>query len=105
MVDREGDYWTVALALAGHAACCRPYPGMENRPGSEPALVAAVRHPSRHFGRDRFHRPDDHGEPGLPLLFVAATRARDALVISWHGQPSRFLPPSSATPCPSKSSS
>jgi superfamily I DNA/RNA helicase/mRNA-degrading endonuclease RelE of RelBE toxin-antitoxin system len=27
------------------------------------------------------------------LLFVAATRARDALVISWHGQPSRFLTP------------
>jgi superfamily I DNA/RNA helicase/mRNA-degrading endonuclease RelE of RelBE toxin-antitoxin system len=27
------------------------------------------------------------------LLFVAATRARDALVISWNGQPSRFLPP------------
>lgn len=27
------------------------------------------------------------------LLFVAATRARDALVVSWHGQPSRFLPP------------
>ncbi len=26
-------------------------------------------------------------------LFVAATRARDALVISWNGQPSRFLPP------------
>ncbi len=29
------------------------------------------------------------------LLFVAATRARDALVISWHGQPSRFLPQAS----------
>lgn len=27
------------------------------------------------------------------LLFVAATRARDSLIISWHGQPSRFLPP------------
>ncbi len=26
------------------------------------------------------------------LLFVAATRARDSLVMSWHGQPSRFLP-------------
>ncbi len=26
------------------------------------------------------------------LLFVAATRARDSLVISWHGQPSPFLP-------------
>ena len=25
------------------------------------------------------------------LLFVAATRARDMLGISWHGQPSRFL--------------
>ncbi|MFD7276002.1 UvrD-helicase domain-containing protein [Streptomyces sp. NPDC059862] len=27
------------------------------------------------------------------LLFVAATRARDALAISWHGEPSRFLKP------------
>jgi superfamily I DNA/RNA helicase len=25
-------------------------------------------------------------------LFVAATRARDALRISWHGKPSPFLP-------------
>ncbi|MFH8788896.1 UvrD-helicase domain-containing protein [Streptomyces roseoverticillatus] len=27
------------------------------------------------------------------LLFVAATRARDALTVSWHGEPSRFLRP------------
>ncbi|MEV0524582.1 UvrD-helicase domain-containing protein [Streptomyces sp. NPDC050439] len=27
------------------------------------------------------------------LLFVAATRSRDALAISWHGAPSRFLKP------------
>ena len=26
------------------------------------------------------------------LLFVAATRARDSLVVTWHGQPSPFLP-------------
>jgi len=26
------------------------------------------------------------------LLFVAATRARDSLMISWHGKPSPFLP-------------
>jgi superfamily I DNA/RNA helicase len=26
------------------------------------------------------------------LLFVAATRARDSLVMSWHGAPSPFLP-------------
>jgi len=26
------------------------------------------------------------------LLFVAATRARDSLVVSWHGVPSPFLP-------------
>ncbi|QUX31194.1 UvrD-helicase domain-containing protein [Nocardiopsis akebiae] len=30
------------------------------------------------------------------LLFVAATRARDSLVVSWHGEPSRFLPPNAA---------
>jgi superfamily I DNA/RNA helicase len=29
------------------------------------------------------------------LLFVAATRARDSVVISWHGAPSPFLPRSS----------
>jgi superfamily I DNA/RNA helicase len=29
------------------------------------------------------------------LLFVAATRARDSLVISWHGKPSPFLPAAS----------
>lgn len=28
------------------------------------------------------------------LLFVAATRARDSLAITWHGTPSPFLPPS-----------
>ncbi|MFF3905397.1 UvrD-helicase domain-containing protein [Streptomyces sp. NPDC001848] len=27
------------------------------------------------------------------LLFVAATRARDALAVFWHGEPSRFLAP------------
>ncbi|MFD9499318.1 hypothetical protein [Streptomyces sp. NPDC060035] len=27
------------------------------------------------------------------LLFVAVTRARDALAISWNGEPSRFLKP------------
>jgi hypothetical protein len=26
------------------------------------------------------------------LLFVAATRARDMLAITWHGAPSPFLP-------------
>ncbi|MFE6909372.1 UvrD-helicase domain-containing protein [Streptomyces erythrochromogenes] len=30
------------------------------------------------------------------LLFVAATRARDALTITWHGEPSRFLGPLTA---------
>ncbi|GGZ57891.1 DNA helicase [Streptomyces subrutilus] len=30
------------------------------------------------------------------LLFVAATRARDALTITWHGEPSRFLAPLTA---------
>ena len=30
------------------------------------------------------------------LLFVAATRARDSLLVSWHAEPSRFLPPNAA---------
>lgn len=32
------------------------------------------------------------------LVFVAATRARDSLTVSWHGQPSPFLPPNLAEP-------
>lgn len=35
------------------------------------------------------HREDMLSE--LSLLFVACTRAREALRISWHGQPSTFL--------------
>lgn len=30
------------------------------------------------------------------LLFVATTRARDALTLTWHGEPSRFLRPLAA---------
>ncbi|MET9953428.1 UvrD-helicase domain-containing protein [Streptomyces sp. NPDC006339] len=36
------------------------------------------------------HREDMLGE--LSLLFVACTRAREALHVSWHGTPSPFLP-------------
>jgi superfamily I DNA/RNA helicase len=32
------------------------------------------------------------------LLFVAATRARDALLITWNGQPSQLLPPDASGP-------
>lgn len=37
------------------------------------------------------HREDLNGE--LNLLFVACTRAREALSVSWHGAPSPFLDP------------
>ncbi|MEU3572001.1 UvrD-helicase domain-containing protein [Kitasatospora sp. NPDC036755] len=37
------------------------------------------------------HREDLDGE--LSLLFVACTRAREALSVSWHGAPSGFLDP------------
>ncbi|MFE4974149.1 UvrD-helicase domain-containing protein [Kitasatospora sp. NPDC056651] len=37
------------------------------------------------------HREDLDGE--LSLLFVACTRAREALAVSWHGAPSVFLEP------------
>ncbi|MEU5593358.1 UvrD-helicase domain-containing protein [Streptomyces sp. NPDC020298] len=50
------------------------------------ASVDAWEHtdPSRH--ERELHR-------ARSLLFVAATRARDALAITWHGEPSRFLAP------------
>ncbi|GAA1900371.1 3'-5' exonuclease [Streptomyces sodiiphilus] len=50
------------------------------------ASVDAWKHadPSRH--RRELHR-------ARSLLFVAATRARDAVAITWHGEPSRFLAP------------
>lgn len=50
------------------------------------ASVDAWEHtdPNRH--RRELHR-------ARSLLFVAATRARDALAITWHGDPSRFLAP------------
>ncbi|GGK65765.1 DNA helicase [Planomonospora parontospora subsp. parontospora] len=44
------------------------------------------------FAKDdpmRFRRELQHARS---LLFVAATRARDGIVISWHGTKSRFLP-------------
>ena len=37
-------------------------------------------------------RYDRETKQARSLLFVAATRARDALVISWNGHPSPFLP-------------
>ncbi|MFD7578571.1 UvrD-helicase domain-containing protein [Kitasatospora sp. NPDC059817] len=37
------------------------------------------------------HQEDLNGE--LSLLFVACTRAREALLVSWHGTPSAFLAP------------
>lgn len=43
-------------------------------------------------GTDR-HRYEREERKARSLLFVAATRARDTLRISWHGTPSRFLTP------------
>ncbi|MER6827003.1 UvrD-helicase domain-containing protein [Streptosporangium sp. NPDC000563] len=51
--------------------------------------------PSRHISPYRESDPLRYRrelQRARSLLFVAATRARDTLVISWHGQKSRFLP-------------
>lgn len=39
------------------------------------------------------HRHERELQRARSLLFVAATRAPDALTISWNGEPSRFLRP------------
>ncbi|MQS06350.1 UvrD-helicase domain-containing protein [Streptomyces alkaliphilus] len=43
-----------------------------------------------HIDADRYRRELQRARS---LLFVAATRARDALTLTWHGEPSRFLGP------------
>ncbi|MFF4230372.1 UvrD-helicase domain-containing protein [Streptomyces sp. NPDC001820] len=45
--------------------------------------------PYRLSNPDRFRQEEQRARS---LLFVAATRARDELVVSWNGRPSRFLP-------------
>ncbi|MET8540337.1 DEAD/DEAH box helicase [Kitasatospora sp. NPDC004799] len=46
------------------------------------------------------HREDLSSE--LSLLFVACTRAREALLVSWHGAPSAFLDPVIPTRSPAR---
>ncbi|MEU4504788.1 ATP-dependent helicase [Streptomyces sp. NPDC024089] len=38
---------------------------------------------------DRYRQEEQRARS---LLFVAATRARDELIVTWHGRPSRYLP-------------
>ncbi|MGW3625692.1 UvrD-helicase domain-containing protein [Streptomyces sp. NPDC000880] len=45
--------------------------------------------PYRLSNPDRFRQEEQRARS---LLFVAATRPRDELVVSWNGRPSRFLP-------------
>ncbi|WP_431983086.1 hypothetical protein [Streptomyces qinglanensis] len=41
----------------------------------------------------QFEQPLPREQRARSLLFVAATRARDELIVSWNGRASRFLPP------------
>ncbi|MGW6864631.1 UvrD-helicase domain-containing protein [Streptomyces sp. NPDC054901] len=45
--------------------------------------------PYRLNNPDRFRQEEQRARS---LVFVAATRARDELIVSWNGRPSRFLP-------------
>ncbi|MCX4735475.1 hypothetical protein [Streptomyces sp. NBC_01363] len=40
-------------------------------------------------GPDRYRQEEQRARS---LLFVAATRARDELIVTWHGRASRYLP-------------
>lgn len=44
----------------------------------------------RHDNPNRYHREEQRARS---LVFVAATRARDELIVTWSGRASRFLPP------------
>ncbi|WP_045562797.1 hypothetical protein [Streptomyces sp. FxanaA7] len=52
--------------------------------------------PHQRIEQYRLTNPDRHRQEeqrARSLLFVAATRARDELVVTWSGRASRFLPP------------
>ncbi|MDH6627480.1 hypothetical protein M2271_005306 [Streptomyces sp. LBL] len=83
---------------------CRTVPFMMN----SAALIPGMYLTREHFW-ELLHRPESDGPSGgtrivedsvprylnseLSLLFVACTRAREALRVSWHGEPSPFLAP------------
>ncbi|MEU8595505.1 UvrD-helicase domain-containing protein [Streptomyces anulatus] len=55
--------------------------------------------PHQRIEQYRLANPDRHRQEeqrARSLVFVAATRARDELVITWNGRPSRFLPEDAA---------
>ncbi|MER5552344.1 UvrD-helicase domain-containing protein [Streptomyces sp. NPDC002793] len=55
--------------------------------------------PHQRIEQHRFANPDRYRQEeqrARSLVFVAATRARDELVITWNGRPSRFLPEDAA---------
>ncbi|MWA06518.1 AAA family ATPase [Actinomadura sp. LD22] len=65
------------MIIAGAAAGLVPQAYIRQYDGTDPV---------------RYHRELQRARS---LLFVAATRARDSLLVSWHGTPSPFLPASS----------
>jgi superfamily I DNA/RNA helicase len=65
------------------------------------ANVTATTVPSRRVAALRVTDPERYERElkrARSLLFVAATRARDALLITWNGQPSPLLPPDASGP-------
>lgn len=59
------------------------------------AGVSDGRIPHQRIEQYRLTSPDRHRQEeqrARSLVFVAATRARDELVVTWSGRPSRFLP-------------
>ncbi|MFD0775494.1 UvrD-helicase domain-containing protein, partial [Streptomonospora algeriensis] len=81
------------LETAVHVGTLHRFKGLEYRrmaiAGISQGLVPS-HHVEQH--RDDPQRYERELQRARSLLFVAATRARDSLAISWHGTPSPFLP-------------
>ena len=104
VVARLGRNGVVATKITGegtrgaegvHVGTMYRFKGLEYRC----LIIAGVSEGSvPHAGVDAWARTDRlrhrrEVQRARSLLFVAATRARDALTITWNGEPSRFLRP------------
>ncbi|WTW98451.1 UvrD-helicase domain-containing protein [Streptomycetaceae bacterium NBC_01309] len=76
-----------------HVGTMHRFKGLEYQRIAVPAVSDGIvpRAAIERFRVDDPHRHERETRKARSLLFVATTRARDALLISWHGRPSPFL--------------
>src|SRR3954452_25591932 len=82
----------VAAVLQAAGIAVRALDSTDGIGPRRPDVVLASMHRPRVSGEDSIERERIFQQERC-LLYVAATSARDALRVSWHGEPSSFVQP------------